>query len=89
MAKVEIYTWQFCPFCLKAKALLDNKGINYIEHEIDGNNNQRVEMSLRADGRRTVPQIFINDKGIGGCDELYRLEQDGLLDNLLFNNSKR
>ncbi len=83
MAKVEIYTWQSCPFCLNAKALLEKKGIKYIEHPIDGNQQGRIEMAQRADGRKTVPQIFINDKGIGGCDELHQLEESNQLNNLL------
>ncbi len=83
MAKVEIYTWQSCPFCLRAKSLLDSKEVNYIEHSIDGNQTARMAMSQRADGRTTVPQIFINDIGIGGCDELHRLEENQKLDILL------
>ena len=83
MTKVEIYTWQFCPFCIKAKALLKKKRVQYIEYSIDRNDEAREEMTIRADGRRTVPQIFINDIGIGGCDELHSLEQNNELDKLL------
>ncbi len=83
MAKVEIYTWQYCPFCIRAKALLDKKQINYEEHQIDGNQDARQIMSKRANGRTTVPQIFINDNGIGGCDELHSLESSKQLDGLL------
>tara|TARA_Y100001968_G_C19081116_1_gene583041 strand:+ start:230 stop:487 length:258 start_codon:yes stop_codon:yes gene_type:complete len=83
MAKVEIYTWRFCPFCIRAKALLKKKEVDFIEYEIDGDDQARNSMIDRADGRRTVPQIFINDKGIGGCDELYTLEQNEQLDALL------
>ncbi len=83
MAKVEIYTWQYCPFCIRAKALLEKKGISYIEHSIDGNEQARQEMAIRAEGRTTVPQIFINNKGIGGCDELHSLEQRQELDGML------
>ena len=83
MAKVEIYTWQYCPFCIKAKALLDHKGVDYQEHSIDGNNQAREEMALRAEGRRTLPQIFINNQGIGGCDDLHALESNKQLDLLL------
>ncbi len=83
MSKVEIYTWQFCPFCLRAKALLEKKGINFMEHSIDGDQLAREKMSQRADGRNTVPQIFINDIGIGGCDDLYALDQNKQLDSLL------
>ncbi len=83
MAKVEIYTWQYCPFCIRAKALLDKKGINYNEYQIDGNQEAKQTMTERSDGRTTVPQIFINNHGIGGCDELYELESDKQLDALL------
>ena len=83
MAKVEIYTWQHCPFCIRAKALLDQKGINYQEYSIDGDQEARSIMVDRANGRKTVPQIFINDKGIGGCEELYSLESTNQLDKLI------
>ena len=83
MAKVEIYTWKFCPFCIRAKALLNKKKIDFLEYAIDGDQNSRILMTERAEGRTTVPQIFIDDKGIGGCDELYELEQLGQLDQLL------
>ena len=83
MVKIEIYTWQSCPFCIRAKALLERKGINYIEHSIDGDQAARRAMAERAEGRSTVPQIFINDKGIGGCDELHLMEQNKQLDKLL------
>ena len=83
MAKVEIYTWQYCPFCIRAKALLEKKGINYEEHQIDGDQVARMSMQERAEGRQTVPQIFIDNKGIGGCDELHALEKSQELDDLL------
>ena len=83
MAKDEIYTWQSCPFCMQAKALLKRKGVDFIEHSIDGDTAARAAMSDRAEGRTTVPQIFINEIGIGGCDELHTLERDQKLDNLL------
>jgi len=83
MSKIEIYTWQSCPFCLRAKALLNKKGITYQEHSIDGDHQARNAMSIRAEGRRTLPQIFINDLGIGGCDELYALEASNKLNGLL------
>jgi glutaredoxin 3 len=82
-AKVEIYTWRFCPFCIRAKALLDRKGVAYTEYAIDGDQAARAAMSARADGRSSLPQIFINDEGIGGCDELHALERAGRLDPLL------
>jgi len=83
MANVEIYTWQYCPFCIRAKALLDQKGIAYQEYPIDGDQEAREKMSQRAEGRKSVPQIFIDNRGIGGCDELYQLEREKQLNNLL------
>ncbi len=83
MAKVEIYTWQSCPFCIKAKALLNQKGVQFIEHSIDGDQEARRIMVNRAGGRSTVPQIFINDIGIGGCDELHQLERSNQLNKKL------
>ena len=83
MSKIEIYTWQYCPFCIKAKTLLNKKNIKFTEYKIDGDEAARDEMSLRASGRRSLPQIFINDEGIGGCDDLYALEKENKLDNLL------
>ncbi len=83
MKKVEIYTWEFCPFCTRAKALLNKKGVKYIEYSIDGDEKARLAMTKRANGSKTVPQIFINDYGIGGCDELYELENSNELDTLL------
>ena len=87
MATVEIYTWQFCPFCLRAKALLNKKGIEFTEHPIDGDQEARLKMSERASGRSTLPQIFINNEGIGGCDELYELENKNDLNRLLEKNN--
>ena len=81
--KVEIYTWRFCPFCIRAKALLDRKGVVYEEHAIDGDNAARSAMTRRADGRSSLPQIFIDGQGIGGCDEMHALERAGRLDPLL------
>ena len=83
MAKVEIYTWQFCPFCIRAKALLKEKKVKFLEYKIDGDDSARSQMSERANGRTTVPQIFINNEGIGGCNELYELEKSNELNTLL------
>ena len=83
MAKVEIYTWQFCPFCIRAKQLLKQKDVRFTEYKIDGDQNAKSEMTQRANGRKTVPQIFINNNGIGGCDELYELDSLDQLDVLL------
>ena len=83
MSKVEIYTWQYCPFCIRAKSLLKKKNINFTEYKIDGDEDARALMTERADGRGTLPQIFINNEGIGGCDDLYTLENENKLDALL------
>ena len=83
MAKVEIYTWRTCPFCGRAKQLLDRKGVTYTEHSVDGDEPARDAMAARGNGRRSVPQIFIADQHIGGCDELHALERAGKLDALL------
>ena len=83
MSKVEIYTWKYCPFCIRAKSLLKKKNINFTEYKIDGDEDARALMTERADGRRTLTQIFIDNEGIGGCDELYTLENESKLDALL------
>jgi glutaredoxin 3 len=82
-ANVEIYTWASCPFCIRAKALLSKKGIEFTEYPIDGDEQARAVMAERANGRRSLPQIFINDQHIGGCDDLYALNSRGKLDDLL------
>ena len=83
MATVEIYTTLFCPFCVRAKSLLKKKGVAFEEIEVDGDPARRQEMMARSGGRYTVPQIFIDDKSIGGSDELAALERSGELDTLL------
>lgn len=80
---VEIYTWSRCPFCIRATALLREKGVNFTEYCIDGDEVARAKMAQRANGRRSLPQIFINDQHIGGCDDLYALEARGKLNLLL------
>lgn len=80
---VEIYTWHTCPFCKRAKRLLDAKGLKYIEYSVDGDEAARDAMVARGNGVRTVPQIFIDDRHIGGSDHLYALDKAGELDNLL------
>ena len=82
-AKVEIYTWSRCPFCIRAKGLLDEKGIEYSEYCLDGDEEAREEMSVRANGRSSLPQIFIDDRHIGGCEDIYDLESKGELEPLL------
>ncbi|WP_013323067.1 glutaredoxin 3 [Gloeothece verrucosa] len=82
-AKVEIYTWSTCPFCIRAKGLLDKKGVDFTEYCIDGDEEARAKMAQRSHGRRSLPQIFIDDQHIGGCDDLYALDRQGKLDPLL------
>ena len=82
MAAVTIYTTLVCPYCVRAKRLLDHKGVAYDEIDVTSDATRRQEM-IQASGRRTVPQIFIGEQSIGGFDELYALEQSGELDGLL------
>lgn len=82
-AKVEIYTWATCPFCIRAKNLLNRKGVEFTEYSIDGDEAARAKMSEKANGRRSLPQIFINDRHVGGCDDIHALEAQGKLDELL------
>ncbi|MFA5626342.1 MAG: glutaredoxin 3 [Thiohalomonadaceae bacterium] len=89
MAKVEIYTTDSCPFCVRARMLLDDKGADYSEYRIDLLSELRAEMQARANGGSSVPQIFIDDQHIGGCDELYALDAKGGLDPLLARLNKR
>ena len=81
--KIEIYTWATCPYCLRAKALLKSKGVAFTEYSVDGDEAARDAMALRANGKRSVPQIFINDRHIGGCDDLHALDAQGGLEPLL------
>lgn len=83
MPKVEIYTSPFCPYCIRAKRLLQQKGVAFDEINVLMAAGRRREMIERASGRSTVPQIFIDGQGIGGCDELFALDQAGKLDPLL------
>ena len=83
MAKVEVYTTPMCPYCSRAKRLLDSKNVDYIEINLWSERARRQEMLERTEGRTSVPQIFIDGQGIGGSDELAALEQSGQLDRLL------
>jgi glutaredoxin 3 len=83
MATIEIYTKAFCPYCTRAKRLLDEKGADYREHDISLGGPKRAEMIQRAAGRSTVPQVFIDDRHIGGSDDLAALDRAGGLDPLL------
>ncbi len=82
-AKVEIYYWTTCPYCRRALALLDAKDVDYTGYDITGDEAAREKMIARTGGPRTVPQIFINDRLIGGSDDLVALEDAGKLDALL------
>ncbi len=84
MAKIEIYTTNICPYCVRAKQLLTTKGLDWTEISVE-DVNERAKMIERASGKRSVPQIFINDQHIGGCDDLYALEREKKLDALLAN----
>lgn len=83
MAKIEIYTWKTCPFCVRAKQLLDMKDVDYTEYMIQGDDDARAKMVTRTGGPKSVPQIFIDDVHIGGCDDIHALEAKGELNALL------
>lgn len=83
MPVVEIYTKTFCPYCWRAKLLLESKGVEYKEIAVDFGGESKQLMVERARGKTTVPQIFIGDHHVGGCDDLVALERDGQLDRLL------
>ena len=83
MPRVEIYTKMLCPYCARAKRLLGEKGVAYEEYEISSDGAKRQEMIQRANGRHTVPQIFIDDRHVGGSDDLAELERKGELEPLL------
>lgn len=82
MSAVHLYTTRICPYCIQAKRLLEHKGIDYREIPVDGNPELRLEM-MNASGRRTVPQIWVGNTHVGGCDELFALERSGQLDQML------
>lgn len=83
MPKVEIYTKGTCPYCMRAKLLLQRKGVPFHEIGVEFGGEHRQEMIKRAGGRMTVPQIFIEGRHVGGCDDLFELESAGKLDELL------
>lgn len=83
MSGIEVYSSLWCPFCARAKALLDRKGVAYREIDVDRDPNLRQQMMQRAGGRRTVPQIFVDGRHVGGSDDLAALERAGELDALL------
>ena len=83
MTSVEIYTTQYCPYCRWAKELLTRKGVSFEEIDVSRDAALRTKMTERANGRYTVPQIFIGSTHVGGCDDLYALDQAGKLDPML------
>lgn len=83
MVQVEIYTTFLCPYCARAKALLEKKGVAYNEIDVSSDAALRDEMTVKAGGKRTVPQIWIGGQHVGGCDDLYALERAGKLDPML------
>lgn len=83
MAKVELYVKTTCPYCIRARQLLDSKKVDYEAYVVDGGGPKKQEMISRSGGRSTVPQVFIDDRHIGGCDDLFALEDEGELDTML------
>ena len=82
-ASVEVYTTPYCPYCVAAKDLLRRKGVDFIEINVAGDRTLRAWMVERASGHVTVPQIFVGETHVGGCDDLYALEEQGKLDAML------
>jgi len=83
MQKVTVYSSSRCPYCVKAKRLLDSKNVQYEEIDVTDDDDARTELIEKANGLRTVPQIFIGETHVGGCDDLYELESKGNLDKML------
>ena len=83
MRKIEIYTSNFCPFCIKAKSLQNKKKIKFFEINISNNQALREKMSAMSNGARSVPQIFVDNIHIGDCDKIHKLDQENKLDKLL------
>ncbi len=80
MVKIEVYSGNYCPYCVRAKSLLKQRQLKFVEYDVQEEPEKRVEMTKRAPGARTIPQIFINDRHVGGCDDLYALDRKGELD---------
>lgn len=83
MPKVVMYSTRFCPYCVRARMLLEKKGVEFTDIRVDSEPQYREEMMSRASGRSSVPQIFIDDEHVGGCDDLYELDFEGTLDKKL------
>jgi len=85
MAKIEVYSGSYCPYCVRAKALLKQRKLEFVEYDVQAEPERRVEMADRAPSARTIPQIFINDRHVGGCDDLYALDKKGELEKWVAN----
>ena len=83
MSKIEIYYKGYCPYCRKAKALLDSKGVEYTLYDVTDDAEKQAEMTKRTGGARTVPQIFVDDVNLGGCDDIHRLDKQGKLNAMI------
>lgn len=83
MANIEIYSGDFCPYCVRAKSLLKNKNVDFTEYNVQKDMQRQVEMLERSGGARTIPQIFIDGNHVGGCDDLYAMDARGELDAIL------
>ena len=83
MKKIEIYTTDYCPFCIKAKSLLKKKNVEFKEINVSNNNSLREKMTMMANGARSVPQIFADNVHIGDCDKIHQLDKENKLDSLL------
>ena len=83
MAKIDVYTTNYCPYCVRAKELLKRKGVAFTEHDVTNDMAAREQLVTKSGGRKTVPQIFINDQPIGGFDDMNALDKAGKLDALL------
>jgi glutaredoxin 3 len=81
--KIEVFVTNTCPYCARAKALLDRKGVTYQVIDLSNDAAGREALVRRAEGRKTVPQIFVDDRPLGGCDDIYALEREGRLDAIL------
>lgn len=80
---IEVYTTNYCPYCTRAKGLLKTKQVDFTEIDVTNDEKKRTELVTKAGGSKTVPQIFINGKHIGGCDDLYKLDKEHKLDDML------
>lgn len=83
MPLIEIYSGDYCPYCMRAKSLLKERGLSFTEYNVQQQPEKRAEMAERAPGVRTIPQIFINNRHLGGCDDLYAVDREGELQDWL------